>query len=55
LVKVTHKAIVGAPAWSVQDLPAGSRCFAALALEAGLPAEISWPAVDWQQLAVGAS
>jgi 4'-phosphopantetheinyl transferase len=55
LVKVTHKAIVGAPAWSVQDLPAGSRCVAALAVEAGSPAEISWPAVDWQQLAARAS
>ncbi|TDU87756.1 4'-phosphopantetheinyl transferase [Kribbella voronezhensis] len=52
LVTVSHEAIVGAASWSVQDLPAGSRCVAALAVQAGLPAvEISWPAVDWQQLA----
>ena len=56
LVTVSHQAIVGAASWTVQDLPAGSRCVAALAVEADLPpVEISWPAVDWQQLAVGVS
>jgi 4'-phosphopantetheinyl transferase len=56
LVTVSHEAVVGAASWSVRDVPAGPRCVAALAVQAGLaPIEISWPAVDWQQLAVGAS